>query len=154
MLTVMQAKGKGKQKDKEDSKSLPMLHRTAKGLPERICSVLHAQPFTNCLHAGPYKDTVNLPLTKFNMRANSTQREPELQKFWEKNKIYEQLLKENPGVCLQFMLGSCFPLVMHVNEKVMFSFLQDVFTLHDGPPYANGCVCPLSFAQGLETPIP
>ncbi|EIE27214.1 isoleucyl-tRNA synthetase [Coccomyxa subellipsoidea C-169] len=61
--------------------------------------------------AGPYKDTVNLPITKFNMRANSTQREPELQKFWEKNGIYEQLLKSNPG---------------------------EVFTLHDGPPYANG----------------
>lgn len=48
--------------------------------------------------AGPYKDTVNLPQTKFNMRANSVQREPELQRFWEKNKVYETLLKTNPGV--------------------------------------------------------
>ena len=29
--------------------------------------------------AGVYKGTVNLPDTKFNMRANSVQREPELQ---------------------------------------------------------------------------
>lgn len=48
--------------------------------------------------AGPYKDTVNLPITKFNMRANSAQREPQLQKFWEKNNTYEQLIRTNPGV--------------------------------------------------------
>ena len=34
--------------------------------------------------AGPYKNTVNLPQTKFNMRANSKQREPELHRFWAK----------------------------------------------------------------------
>lgn len=50
-------------------------------------------------HAGPYKDTVNLPQTSFNMRANSKQREPELQRFWEEQDIYEQLLQTNPGVC-------------------------------------------------------
>ena len=61
--------------------------------------------------AGPYKDTVNLPKTKFNMRANSKQREPELQKFWAREKVYERLSREGPG---------------------------EIFTLHDGPPYANG----------------
>ena len=45
------------------------------------------------------------------MRANAVQREPELQKFWEDNKIYQQLSQNNPG---------------------------DPFILHDGPPYANG----------------
>ncbi len=60
----------------------------------------HALWLRVVLHvAGPYKDTVNLPITKFNMRANSSQREPELQKFWEKNKVYDELLKTNPGVC-------------------------------------------------------
>lgn len=63
------------------------------------------------LSTGPYKNTVNLPQTKFNMRANSRQREPELQKFWEKERIYQQLSRENGG---------------------------EAFTLHDGPPYANG----------------
>lgn len=58
-----------------------------------------------------YKDTVNLPQTKFDMRANAVKREPELQKFWTENQIYEQLSQENPG---------------------------EVFVLHDGPPYANG----------------
>lgn len=62
--------------------------------------------------AGPYKDTVNLPQTKFNMRANSTQREPEIQRRWTESGVYEHLLENNPG---------------------------PVFTLHDGPPYANGC---------------
>ncbi|MUG94987.1 isoleucine--tRNA ligase [Scytonema sp. UIC 10036] len=60
---------------------------------------------------GSYKDTVNLPKTNFDMRANAIKREPEIQKFWEENKIYERLSEENPG---------------------------DLFILHDGPPYANG----------------
>ncbi|MBW4578170.1 MAG: isoleucine--tRNA ligase [Tildeniella nuda ZEHNDER 1965/U140] len=60
---------------------------------------------------GSYKDTVNLPKTNFDMRANAVKREPELQAFWEAEKLYEHLSQENPG---------------------------DVFVLHDGPPYANG----------------
>lgn len=60
---------------------------------------------------GKYKDTVNLPKTNFDMRANAVKREPEIQKFWEENKIYERLSQNNPG---------------------------DLFILHDGPPYANG----------------
>ncbi|HEY9610824.1 isoleucine--tRNA ligase, partial [Allocoleopsis sp.] len=61
--------------------------------------------------AKSYKDTVNLPQTKFDMRANAVKREPELQKFWEDHQIYEQLSQNNPG---------------------------EIFILHDGPPYANG----------------
>ncbi|MBD6618117.1 isoleucine--tRNA ligase [Komarekiella sp. 'clone 1'] len=60
---------------------------------------------------GSYKDTVNLPKTNFDMRANAIKREPEIQKFWEENKIYDRLSQENPG---------------------------ELFILHDGPPYANG----------------
>ena len=60
-----------------------------------------------------YKDTVNLPQTDFNMRANAVKREPELQQFWAENHIYEQLSQNNP---------------------------QDSFILHDGPPYANGAL--------------
>lgn len=48
--------------------------------------------------AGPYKDTVNLPVTKFNMRANSVQREPELQRQWAEQGTYEQLRDNNTGV--------------------------------------------------------
>lgn len=44
-------------------------------------------------------------------RANAVQREPELQSFWEEERIYERLLEENTG---------------------------DKYVLHDGPPYANG----------------
>ncbi|WP_026736691.1 isoleucine--tRNA ligase [Fischerella sp. PCC 9605] len=60
---------------------------------------------------GSYKDTVNLPKTKFDMRANASKREPEIQKFWEENQIYDRLSEKNPG---------------------------ELFILHDGPPYANG----------------
>ncbi|WP_089129419.1 isoleucine--tRNA ligase [Tolypothrix sp. NIES-4075] len=60
---------------------------------------------------GSYKDTVNLPKTNFDMRANAVKREPEIQKFWSENKIYDRLSQENPG---------------------------ELFILHDGPPYANG----------------
>jgi isoleucyl-tRNA synthetase len=61
--------------------------------------------------AKSYKDTVNLLKTKFDMRANAIKREPELQKFWQENQIYENLSQNNPG---------------------------EIFILHDGPPYANG----------------
>ena len=58
-----------------------------------------------------YGRTVLLPVTSFDQRANSLKREPELQKWWADNKIYENLAERSVG------------------EK---------FTLHDGPPYANG----------------
>ena len=60
-----------------------------------------------------YKDTVNLPQTQFEMRANASQREPEIQQFWQEERIYETLANENP---------------------------KDLFVLHDGPPYANGAL--------------
>lgn len=61
--------------------------------------------------AKSYKDTVNLPQTNFSMRANAVIREPELQKFWAENQIYQQLSQHNR---------------------------LESFILHDGPPYANG----------------
>eukprot|EP00873_Tetraselmis_striata_P008372 jgi/Tetstr1/428636/TSEL_018624.t1 len=61
--------------------------------------------------ASYYKDTVLLPQTKFNLRANSVQREPEIQKLWQEMDVYNELMKNNPG---------------------------EPYTLHDGPPYANG----------------
>ncbi len=45
------------------------------------------------------------------MRANAVIREPELQKFWADEQIFERLSQSNPG---------------------------EIFVLHDGPPYANG----------------
>jgi len=62
---------------------------------------------------GSYKDTVNLPKTQFDMRANAVKREPELQQFWAERQIYQQLSQNNPG---------------------------EPFVLHDGPPYANGAL--------------
>ncbi len=61
--------------------------------------------------SGRYKNTVRLPQTQFDMRANAVKREPELQAFWLTEQIYERLSQTNPG---------------------------DLFILHDGPPYANG----------------
>ncbi len=63
------------------------------------------------MEAKSYKDSVNLPKTKFEMRANAVKREPELQQFWADEHIYDRLSQDNPG---------------------------DLFILHDGPPYANG----------------
>ena len=91
--------------------------------------------------AGPYKDTVNLPQTSFNMRANSKQREPELQRFWEEQNIYEQLLQTNPGVSYHHMPITELSQYMMRTSALMTLFIllvQDIFTLHDGPPYANG----------------
>ena len=58
-----------------------------------------------------YKSTLNLPKTDFPMRAGLPKREPDWLKRWEDMQIYDRLRsKEN----------------------------RASFTLHDGPPYANG----------------
>jgi isoleucyl-tRNA synthetase len=63
--------------------------------------------------ASSYKDTLNLLQTPFSMRANAKVREPEIQAFWQEQRLYERLSQENSGPS---------------------------FTLHDGPPYANGAL--------------
>ena len=60
-----------------------------------------------------YKDTLNLLQTGFGMRANAVKREPELQAFWKDQGIDGELGLNNSG---------------------------PTFTLHDGPPYANGAL--------------
>ena len=59
-----------------------------------------------------YKKTLNLPVTKFPMKADLVHKEPEMLKYWEQNNIYRE------------MLGA--------------SGFRGEFRLHDGPPYANG----------------
>ncbi len=58
-----------------------------------------------------YKDSINLPKTTLEMRANAAQKEPLTQKFWEDNKIYEKSVKQR--------------------DKI------NKFILHDGPPYLS-----------------
>ncbi|WP_170761651.1 isoleucine--tRNA ligase [Ruegeria lacuscaerulensis] len=58
-----------------------------------------------------YKDTLNLPKTEFPMRAGLPKREPSWLERWEKIGVYDRL-REKEG--------------------------RKPFTLHDGPPYANG----------------
>lgn len=59
-----------------------------------------------------YKDTLNLPQTDFPMKANLSQREPEMLKFWAEKAVYQRLQEKNRD-----------------NKS---------YILHDGPPYANG----------------
>jgi len=59
-----------------------------------------------------YKNTLNLPTTGFPMKANLSQREPEMLKQWEESKLYSKIRE--------------------------FSKDKPKFILHDGPPYANG----------------
>jgi len=59
-----------------------------------------------------YSKTLNLPRTKFPMRANLPKREPEILKHWEQLDINELARKKAAG--------------------------RPKFILHDGPPYANG----------------
>lgn len=61
-----------------------------------------------------YKNTLNLPQTDFQMKANLTQREPDVIKSWEDRKIYEKIQKKNRD--------------------------KKSYLLHDGPPYANGSI--------------
>ena len=58
-----------------------------------------------------YKDSINLPKTSLEMRANAAQKEPLTQKFWEDNKIYEKSINQR--------------------DK------KNKFILHDGPPYLS-----------------
>jgi len=58
-----------------------------------------------------YSKTVLLLNTSFSQRANSAVKEPQIQQWWKDHNIYEKLYTQNTG---------------------------SIFTLHDGPPYANG----------------
>jgi isoleucyl-tRNA synthetase len=63
-------------------------------------------------NAKPYKDTLNLPVTRFDMKANLTTREPQLQARWQEQDLYSAIRKARQG--------------------------RPRRVLHDGPPYANG----------------
>src|SRR4051812_39687278 len=63
-------------------------------------------------NAKPYKETLNLPTTRFDMKANLTVREPQIQARWREQDIYAKVRQARAGA----------------PRKV----------LHDGPPYANG----------------
>jgi isoleucyl-tRNA synthetase len=47
---------------------------------------------------GKYKHTVDLLKTTFELRANSVQRELELQKLWDDNQVLKRVSKRNTGV--------------------------------------------------------
>jgi len=59
-----------------------------------------------------YKSTLNLPKTKFPMRAGLVKSEPKMLDFWKEIDVYGAMTASNEG-----------------NER---------YVLHDGPPYANG----------------
>ena len=61
-----------------------------------------------------YKKTLNLPKTKFPMKGNLAQREPERLKEWNNTDLYKKIREEFSG--------------------------RPKFILHDGPPYANGAI--------------
>ena len=42
-----------------------------------------------------YKDTLNLPKTKFPMKANLPNREPEIMKFWDSINLYQSLRRKS-----------------------------------------------------------
>jgi isoleucyl-tRNA synthetase len=59
-----------------------------------------------------YKDTLNLPKTSFDMKANLLAKEPAMQKRWKEENLYQRIRDARNGA--------------------------PIFVLHDGPPYANG----------------
>lgn len=59
-----------------------------------------------------FRETLNLPKTNFPMKAQLAQKEPEILKKWESQRLYQKILAKRQG--------------------------SPVFVLHDGPPYANG----------------
>lgn len=65
-----------------------------------------------CAETPDYKSTLNLPRTEFPMRAGLPKREPEWLERWEEIGVYDKLREKAEN--------------------------RAPFTLHDGPPYANG----------------
>ncbi len=65
-----------------------------------------------CAETTDYKDTLNLPRTDFPMRAGLPKREPDWLARWAQIGVYDKLRAKAEG--------------------------RKPFTLHDGPPYANG----------------
>lgn len=61
-----------------------------------------------------YNDTIHKMSTPFEMRAGLPKKEPKMLEDWEKNHVYEQMIRNNEG--------------------------HPRFILHDGPPYANGSI--------------
>ncbi|MEA3279669.1 MAG: isoleucine--tRNA ligase [Thermodesulfobacteriota bacterium] len=59
-----------------------------------------------------YKKTLNLPFTKFPMKASLVKREPEQLKAWEQSRLHDRIRNNSKD--------------------------REPFILHDGPPYANG----------------
>jgi isoleucyl-tRNA synthetase len=59
-----------------------------------------------------YKETLNLPVTDFPMKANLAQKEPEMLVSWEQSGLYEKIVAAGKG--------------------------KPRYVMHDGPPYANG----------------
>ncbi len=60
----------------------------------------------------PFKETLNLPDTRFDMKANLTVKEPRIQQRWDETSLYQQIRQARAG--------------------------RPRRVLHDGPPYANG----------------
>ena len=48
-------------------------------------------------NAKPYKDTLNLPVTRFEMKANLAAREPKIQARWRDDDLYGQIRKARAG---------------------------------------------------------
>jgi isoleucyl-tRNA synthetase len=61
-----------------------------------------------------YKESLNLPKTDFPMKANLSQREPEMLAHWDDMHIYARIREASAG--------------------------RKSYILHDGPPYANGSI--------------
>src|SRR5258706_2938909 len=73
---------------------------------------MDSAPTTDKSNAIDLKKTVNLPRTDFPMKASLGQLEPKLLARWEETRVYDQIRPARAG--------------------------RPLYSLHDGPPYANG----------------
>jgi len=110
LSTVMLRRGHG---FRRSGLPLSILSTHTKRSPSLFCAVRELSSETKSRKTAPskYSKTIFLPTTTFDQRANAAAKEPKTQLWWADNKIYEKLSRSNPG---------------------------ETFTLHDGPPYANG----------------
>src|SRR5215468_8213153 len=86
--------------------------RLSSAMRRIVCQCYGRRPMSGSGSGSKYKDTVNLPDTKFPMRGDLATREPEILAHWDRTKLYDKIQTSRAGAPL--------------------------WVLHEGPPPDDG----------------
>ncbi len=87
-----------------------------------------------------YRDTVTLPQTGFDQRANAVVREPQIQALWEEGRVYQSLYETAQGACASCLsVLVCVALIdsswtdQSINRSIDQSINQSINQAHASP---------------------